>query len=144
MEVKKILVPTDGSEFSALAMDYAVDIAANNNAAIEGVYVVDRNPGIAAPDIELCDIVNEAAKKEAAAAFMVLESKADKKKIPFSTKILVGDPGEAITKISGEYNLIVMATVGKTGLKKALVGSVSQKVIARAECPVLVVKNAKN
>ena len=140
MELESILVPTDGSDNAYMAMDLAVDLAKQSGANITSVYVVDRKPGVAAPDIEQCEIVTETARKEAETALIIMKSKADAAGITFTEKILTGNPADAIVKESENHDMIVMTSVGRSGLAKAFMGSVSQKVVAHAACPVLVIK----
>ena len=143
MQLNTILIPTDGSSNVYSAVDAALELAKMTGATVKAVYVVDREPGLAAPDIQLCDIVNEASRKEAEDAFAAVKIMADKAGVEYSQAILTGDPADAIIAESANNDMIVMTTVGKSGLKKALMGSVSQKVIARAKCPVMVTKPNK-
>ncbi|MDD1743881.1 MAG: universal stress protein, partial [Methanomassiliicoccales archaeon] len=55
-------------------------------------------------------------------------------------KIEEGSPPRKIMEMSKNYDLIVMGTLGRTGVSKLLLGSVAEKVVRFAECPVLVVR----
>lgn len=55
-----------------------------------------------------------------------------------------GDPANEIIAVSKDYDLIVMGTLGLTGLSHFLVGSVAEKVVRFASCPVLVIRPHKN
>ena len=57
-------------------------------------------------------------------------------------KIIVRQP-LAVTDTLGKYDVIVMGTLGRTGMKKILVGSVAEKVVKLSECPVIVVRNSE-
>ena len=57
--------------------------------------------------------------------------------------VLSGVPAEVIAGESGKYDVIVMGTLGRTGMKKILVGSVAEKVVKLSECPVIVVRNSE-
>ena len=137
MQIKSILVPTDGSNNAAIAMTAATDIAKQTGASIKSIYVVDRTPLIMA---QSSDVINDAAKQDANLALSVMEEKANAAGVPYSEDIVAGDPAEAIIKESADHDIVVMSSIGKTGIKKAFLGSVSQKVAAQAKAPVLVVK----
>ena len=137
MQIKSILVPTDGSNNAAIAMTAATDIAKQTGASVKSIYIVDRTPLIMS---QSPDVINDAAKQDANLALSVMEEKANEMGVPYSEEILSGDPAEAIIKESANHDIVVMSSIGKTGIKKAFLGSVSQKVAAQAKAPVLVVK----
>jgi nucleotide-binding universal stress UspA family protein len=60
-------------------------------------------------------------------------------------KLLTGDAWHEIVKLAeeGQFDLIVMGTHGRTGIKHALMGSVAEKVLRKATCPVLTVRAAE-
>ena len=62
--------------------------------------------------------------------------------VHFEHRMVMGDPADEIVKIAHEDNvdLIVMATHGRTGFKRLLMGSVAEEVVRRAECPVFTFK----
>ena len=53
----------------------------------------------------------------------------------------MGSPANDIVEASKNYDLVVMGTIGRTGVSKLLLGSVAEKVVRFAECPVLVIRN---
>ncbi len=65
---------------------------------------------------------------------------AEKMGIPVSTIVKEGAPADEIIKASKDHDLIVMGTLGRTGLSHLLMGSVAEKVVRFASCPVLVVR----
>jgi nucleotide-binding universal stress UspA family protein len=84
----------------------------------------------------------ESDLEEAKAHVQKAVEMARKEDVPVETLTPIGKPHEAIIEIAGGRgaDLIVMGTHGKTGLKKLLMGSTTEKVIGRANCAVLVVK----
>jgi universal stress protein A len=64
--------------------------------------------------------------------------------IKYEHRLMIGSPATAIVEMARRENvdLIVMATHGRTGLTRMLMGSVAEEIVRRAECPVLVVKTA--
>lgn len=59
------------------------------------------------------------------------------------TRIMPGHPAEILTHLAeeGKYNLLIVADKGLSGVKRFLLGSVSEAVVRYAKCPVLIVKN---
>ncbi len=144
---KNILVPTDFSEYSDAALKKAIDIAEQYKAKIYLLHVIDEQIRQCAVDYcigaevverleaESIKAANDKLQKEAAAI-----GKAKKLKIVFDVKN--GNPAEVILKEQQEkkIDLVVIASHGKTGLMKQLMGSVADKVVKGAKCPVIVVK----
>jgi nucleotide-binding universal stress UspA family protein len=143
---KSILVPTDFSEFSDRAIKQAVDIAEQNNAKIYLIHVVDQLQQCAIDyciPLEVMQKVQSDSEKEA-----VKKMQDEAKKILQSSKIEViadvksGTPYEAILKEQQDRkaDLIVIASHGRTGILKSLIGSVAERVMREAKCPVLLVR----
>lgn len=143
---KAILVPTDFSEFSDKAVRQAVDIAEQHNAKIYLLHVVDKLQQCA---IDYCipmetmmkvqsDSEKEAAKKMKEEADKILKTK----KIDLVFDVKSGTPYEEILKEQQERkaDLIVIASHGRTGILKSLIGSVAERVMREAKCPVLLVR----
>jgi nucleotide-binding universal stress UspA family protein len=135
---KKILVATDGSRYSGLAAEKAIDFAGSYGGSIWVVSVVDVPAEFYAEAPNAVDGLIKKAKGFVAS----VEEQARKKNITASTFVGEGDAHAVITKISSEenINIVVMGSHGRTGLKRLLMGSVTEKVIGHAPCPVLVVK----
>jgi nucleotide-binding universal stress UspA family protein len=143
---KAILVPTDFSEHSDRAVRQAVDIAEQHNAKIYLLHVVDKLQQCA---IDYCipletmmkvqsDSEKEAAKKMQEEADKILKTK----KIDLVFDVKSGTPYEEILKEQQERkaDLIVIASHGRTGILKTLIGSVAERVMREAKCPVLLVR----
>ena len=143
---KSILVPTDFSEYSDRAIKQAVDIAEQNNAKIYLLHVVDRLQQCA---IDYCipvetmmkvqsDSEKEASRKMQDEAKKITQAK----KIDVTFDVKSGVPFEEILKGQQERkaDLIVIASHGRTGIMKSLIGSVAEKVMREAKCPVLLVR----
>jgi nucleotide-binding universal stress UspA family protein len=65
-------------------------------------------------------------------------------RVPFDHRLITGVPGPAIVELAQQEDvgLIVMATHGRTGLTRTLMGSVAEEVVRKAKCPVLTIKPA--
>ncbi len=137
--IEKILVPTDGSAFSERAFNYALYIAKLGNASILALHVIFVPPpkpldptGISKGMLQRGEVCLESLRKKARESGLEIE-----------TKILLSrSVSDAILKESsdGGFDLIVMGSHGLTGFKKFVLGSVSEAVVRRAMCPVMVVK----
>lgn len=143
---KKILVPTDFSEFSDNALQHAVDIARQFKSRIYLLHVV----GI----VRICsadycldnEMVNYIEKNsfEYSKEMMKKQIKKTSKTedIKFFTDVRKGVPYEEILEEqkAKKADLIVIASHGRTGLLGHFIGSVAEKVSRSAKCPVLLVR----
>jgi len=143
----KILVPTDFSEFSDKALRQALDIAAHYQAKVFVLHVVHEH--ITQCVFDYCLSTAEVERAEAqlmGAAKQNLEKQLAKfpraKEVELTADIRKGIPAEEILKEEEEkgIDLIVIASLGQTGLSKYLVGSIARNVLKGAKCPVLLTK----
>jgi nucleotide-binding universal stress UspA family protein len=80
-------------------------------------------------------------EKEGRAAVDRVKELGDAAGVTVETKIISGHPVKVISEESAGYDLVVVGGLGRTGMAKLLIGSVAEKVVKLAKCPVLVVKN---
>jgi nucleotide-binding universal stress UspA family protein len=144
---KNILVPTDFSKYSDAALKKAVDIAAQNDTNIYLLHVIDEQIRQCAVDYCLSiDVVNKLEKDSVKASKDKLKKEAEAviktKKIKVIFDVKNGVPSEVILseQKAKKIDLIVIASHGRTGILKQLMGSVADKVIKGSKCPVIVVK----
>ena len=150
-----ILVPLDSSRFSSRAIDYAVDIARRFDARIILMQAVLP----ATPVMPAADVIGPSP---AAARIMVEEArKQDKRNVARAKsylkrklkeiessgvngayRIAVGRPAYTIMELCKKehVDLVVMTTHGKSGLKRAILGSVADEVIRNSKTPVLAIR----
>lgn len=140
MKIRRILVPTDGSAHTDDALDAASYIAKLTGASITIVNVIDRASVVDMPLESSSDNITAALNREADKVTDYALNWIRVQRIEADRKILSGPPAEAIAKESENYDLIVMSSVGKTGLGKYLIGSVAEKVVRLAKCPVTVIR----
>jgi nucleotide-binding universal stress UspA family protein len=146
---RNILVPTDFSEDSDRAFRTALGIAGEGRSRIFLLHVINRTVQQCAHDYcidqSIVDrVLNESIVysneklRETVARF---HESGNVKVIPNLRK---GQPHEEILKEASERkaDLIVIASHGKTGLKKYFIGSVAEKVMKEAKCPVLLIRKS--
>jgi universal stress protein A len=143
----KILVPTDFSEYSDKALRQALDIALQYKAKVFLLHVVHEQ--ITQCVYDYCLSAGEVQRAEdqlMAAARQNLEKQLAKspaaKEVEVTADVKKGHPSEEILKEEEEkgIDLIVIASLGQTGLSKYLVGSIARNVLKGAKCPVLLTK----
>ncbi len=134
---KNILLATDGSPSCEAAVDRAIEIANEQSAhltAVSVVYTNDEYIALAPGIVE--DLIGKAKEKLA-----TIKQKGKEAGVEINTVIKEGEAYEAINTLAQNSNvdLIVMGSHGKKGLQRLLMGSVTERTIGYAACPVLVV-----
>jgi universal stress protein A len=146
LSLKKILVPTDFSDHASDSFLYAVELARKFDASLTFLHVLQDavalfpEPGVAFPAAGtylegLQELAEDGLKR-------LQETIGDE--IPITTEIRNGTPFVEIIRFAKEnaIDLIVIATHGRSGLAHVLMGSVAEKVVRKAPCPVLTVRPA--
>ncbi len=142
MLFKNILVPHDGSSHSKHAFKVALDMAKKYNSKISMVTVLDTSPGHWA-NTNLWDNAIGGVRTLVRREFESFESAAKKAKVSFHSEVI---ESHSTTKTIVSYakskkiDLIVMGAQGITGWDKLIMGSVSDGVVHRVKCPVLIVR----
>lgn len=133
-----ILIATDGSKFSQAAAQRAVDFAQSYGGRLTVVSVVDVPAEFFGEAPGIVDNMIEKAKRFTAEVKRVAEAAG----VPCETLVREAEASQAITDLAAERHIqmIIMGSHGRTGLKRLLMGSVTERVIGFAPCPVLVVK----
>lgn len=142
--IKKVLVPVDFSDYSKSSLRYAVNFAKLFNAEIYLIYVVE--PVIYPPDFSMGQIAIPSVDVEIDKRALEELTNLAKKEIPPDVKshIIVksGKPYVEIidTAASEDVDLIIIATHGRSGIEHVLFGSTAEKVVRKAPCPVLTLR----
>jgi nucleotide-binding universal stress UspA family protein len=143
--IKRILVPTDFSAASEIAFNYAVDLAAREGATIHVLHVIG--------DLALTAAYADALAIELAGLRENLMADAQKRldeaaakasaNVNITTQVLVGQAALLIadTAANRGVDLVVMGTHGRGGFAHLMLGSVAERVVRTAPCPVLTVRN---
>ncbi len=143
MSIQKILVPYDFSPHSEHALDWAIGLAEKWQARLELLHVIHILP----PVVDIAgDVYAHVEQAQLAAAQKhletVLSTKAEDLSVLFDSHVRRGVPFQAICDEAAtqQADLIVMGSHGRTGLSHVFIGSVAERVIRHAPCPVLVTK----
>jgi nucleotide-binding universal stress UspA family protein len=144
--LNRILVPVDFSEHSKKALRFATTLASKFGARVSLIHVVE-DPFVTGawqseafvPNIP--ELLNDLIK---AAEAQLHDFKKDLAKHGFvvETAVITGKPARAIVEqaATGHFDLVVMGTHGRTGLAHAVMGSVAERVVQKAPCAVLTVR----
>jgi nucleotide-binding universal stress UspA family protein len=134
----KILFPTDGSDESAAVLEHAVDLAKRYDATLEGLFVGDQRSyaGMAA-DMDR-EQIREAQTEIGEKALDRVRSAGESEGVDVATTQSVGVPADEILEVADEddVDLVVMGTHGRTGIKRALLGSVAERVVRQSPVPI--------
>jgi len=142
MLFKNILVPHDGSSHSKHAFKVALDMAKKYNSKLSMIVVLDTSSGYWA-HTNLWDKAIGGARTLVTKEFESFESAAKKAKVSFHSEII---ESKSVTKTIVSYSkskkidLLVMGAQGITGWDKFILGSVTDGVVHRVRCPVIIVR----
>ncbi|WP_226481944.1 universal stress protein [Natrinema amylolyticum] len=135
----EILLPTDGSDAAAAAIDHGLAIARERDARIHAVNVVTVSTITADPTVTARSETLAEFESEGNAATETVAERARAADIDAVTAVREGVPSTGLLAYADEndIDLIAMATVGRTGLERYLLGSTTERVVRRADVPVL-------
>ena len=133
-----VVVPIDFSDESIEAVDTALEIAGQAS-NIHLVHVLP-DPGLSVPEVARSILENEERQEQVTQALR--ERLGDARYSGLQIVVEIGDPGQCIVDYAEniQAELIVTPTHGRTGIKRLLIGSVAERVVRLAHCPVLVLR----
>ena len=147
IDLKRILVPTDFSDFSQVALRYGCEFAAKFDADLHLLHVIDNPAPPAAEDWgKTLDEYRRDLETYAGKEMQLLDLN------PLPDRTHVVDTiryGSTLLEIirharENEIDLIVLGTHGRTGLAHVFLGSVAEKVVRKSPCPVLTVRHPEH
>jgi nucleotide-binding universal stress UspA family protein len=141
---KKILVPLDGSELAKKALDQAEKLAKTFDAEIVLFQVVPFMPIYGSPELVTPLIIDEKQKEVAERYLMDLAEELKKRDLRVTTMVRTGQQvAVEIIDFAKErgVDLIAMCTHGRSGITRWVLGSVTLKVLTRAETPILLIRS---
>lgn len=148
MQIRTILMPTDFSEYAEHAFTWALEMAADWQAKLVLFHAAAPISPLAFPDsVYLPELRRLEADMLADAKKRMSEfvGKKESGAVVVETRVVVGEPIYEICQAVGreQADLIIMGSHGRTGLSHVLLGSVAERVIRHASCPVLVARKPK-
>lgn len=141
MKIERILLATDCSPQAGGAEVYACTLAELWGAALTVVSVLEFAPGLN-PEYPVNRLYLAELMKQATRALAELKVRTESRGISVRTRIATGIPSQEVVAIAEaeDADLIVVGTLGKTGVKHVLLGSTAERVIRSSPCPVLTVR----
>jgi len=137
----KIMIATDGSKQVEKAVEAAVQLAKITGARLYAVYVI-ASAGYTPRNFGWEESLREILEAEAKKAVTFVEEAGKVSGVKVEPVILEGHPADRIMKFAEQedMDLIVMGTLGRTGLDRFLLGSIAENVVRHSKTPVMVVK----
>lgn len=138
---KKILVPTDGSEFAQKAEKHALFLAKTTGADIYALSVTENNFVNGLPLDDEVYQLNQLLKQRSEDNVKEFEDMEGASDVTFHGIIKEGSPAKTILEVAKQedIDLIVIGSSGKSGFDRFIMGSVAEKVVNAAKCAVLVI-----
>lgn len=142
-DLKKILIATDGSEYTKAAVSRGLSLAKVFNAEVTALYVVDHTSFVSFPMDSSIVSVYSLLENEGKRAVEEVVEEGETLGVQVTPMIVEGSPTKKIVEIAADYDLVVLGTLGRSALSKLFMGSVAERVTRYAPCPVLVVRSRK-
>ena len=139
--IKQIMVPTDFSQIAADALDYAKTLAEAVKASLHIVHILQEPKPVMFGEYVPLEEYWEAVEKSAREAIGRVLKESEREKFHATLWVGRGFPPDQIVKYAEQHaiDLIVMGTHGRSPVTRLLLGSVADRVIRKARCPVLTV-----
>lgn len=147
MNAQRILFPTDFSRYNEAALEYASTLSAESGALLFIVHVdemSDLNAALGEASYYYAQTGDSARRRAVRDQLSRVQPAAEG--VRYEHRCLTGSPVAELLKFAERQNvdLIVMASHGRTGLSRLLMGSVAEALVRRAKCPVLIVKQPES
>ena len=144
MQFRHILAPTDFSEYSKQAVASALELAKKFGAKLSILHVVELPPypveGYVPPSLTATFL--EDLERQASQELAQVVPEAESAGVEVARLVAVGSPYRKIIDMAEaeQVDLIVMATAGRTGFSRLVMGSIAERVVRTASCPVLTIR----
>lgn len=142
-EIKKILIATDGSDYTKEAVTTGLKLAAVLKAEVTALYVIDQTSFVTFPVDSSIVSVYPQLENEGKRAVEEVRKEGEAMGIKVTPVVAEGSPTRKIVDMAADFDLVVMGTLGRSALGKLFIGSVAERVTRYAPCPVLVVRSKK-
>ena len=150
---ERILIPTDGSTTASIAVDHAVDLAEKYDAELHALYVVDIDAVNFGLGTEQVDRIKQGnfgemteLQEDADSATGAVAEVAAGRGVTVHEEVRVGTPHEVIAGYAdnNDVDLVVMGSHGRSGVRRALLGSVTERVLRSTHVPVMVIDERRD
>jgi nucleotide-binding universal stress UspA family protein len=140
----RVLIPTDGSDCAAVAVDHGIGIAEKYDVTVHAVNVVDVRPVTGSDDLPPHTELLERLEESGEDATEAVAERAREVGLDASTAVLDGVPARGLREYAEEndIDLITMGTHGRSGFERYFIGSTTTKAVRAAEMPVLSVRSS--
>lgn len=139
----RILIPTDGSAQAKPAVEMALGLARTHGATLHVLFIVDQPTTVSGmgEGFSGLDDLLDALEERGHRATKAIVEQARERDIETTAAVRRGNPHDDILSYAedNDIDVIVMGTHGRTGVKRALLGSVTENVVRHSEIPVLTV-----
>jgi universal stress protein A len=140
VRIRRILAPTDFSDPSAAALEYAAALAQKLGAHLIVTHVVEPITGGDVYGWAEAVSLRAEMKRDARRRIAALVATLSKQGVRNRGLMMEGSVAQSILEAAKSADLIVMGTHGRTGVSRLLIGSIAEKVVRGARCPVLTVR----
>ncbi len=143
LSIEKIVIATDGSEYTKNAISFGLSLAKRLEAKVYALSVLDIAPVMSVPIDGAWKGVFDLMHEECLNASAHVRQMGEELGVEVESVVLEGKPAEKIVEYAekNDIGLIVMGTMGKSGLDRILLGSVAERVVRVSHVPVLVVRS---
>lgn len=142
-EMKRILIATDGSEYTKEAVTTGLKLAKVLGADVTALYVIDQTSFVTFPVDSSIVSVYPQLENEGKRAVEEVKKEGEAMGVQVTPVVAEGSPTRKIVEIAVDFDLVVIGTLGRSALGKLFIGSVAERVTRYAPCPVLVVRSKK-
>lgn len=141
-DIKTILIPTDGSDCSSRAAELGIRFAKVFRAEISAIYVIDTVILKEITKVAEKEVIEQELRAKGERYLKYITKLAEKEGLKTEAILAMGEPHDQIVYYAKSVgaDLIVIGTYGRRGAERILIGSVAERVIEYAPCPVLVVR----
>ncbi len=142
-DIRKILIATDGSEYTKEAVSQGLHLAKVLDAEVTALYVIDQTSFVSFPIDSSIVSVYSLLENEGKRAVEEVKKEGEALGVKVTTVVAEGSPTRKIVEMAANMDLVVIGTLGRSALSKLFMGSVAERVTRYAPCPVLVVRSKK-
>lgn len=141
----KIMIATDGSVCSRLAANKGIELARLSGGTVYAVYVISTEYFSSMAVDFNWERMHEALKKDGCKALDYVKGIGELENVNVESILLEGHPASELIRYAEEekMDIIVMGTLGRTGIDRLLLGSVAVNVVRHSKVPVMVVRKNK-